>query len=540
MADGIGELADTSVVAVDVGSTTARAGVFDPRGQLLARAVAPFATHRPAPLHAEHSSDDIWQAVCAAVHEAVATAGIDPQTIRGLAFDATCSLALFDREGRPATVSTTGEDRWNVVMWADHRAIAEAEEITASRHRVLDFVGGTMSPEMEVPKLLWLKRHLPQAWKRYHLALDLADFLAWRCTGEIAVSACTVTCKWTYLAHENPGWQTDFFDAIGLGEMPGKLRFPPRAKPIGSAAGTLLPQIAGELGLTPACIVGIGAIDAHAGGIGTLAGIDPVQRDRRLAMIAGTSTCHMAVSPRPRAVPGVWGPYYGAMFPDLWLNEAGQAATGGLLEHVLDWHAEGRSLGADRHERVDNRIGELLDEHGPQFVGDMQVVPDFHGNRSPLADPESRGMILGLTLDSSFDSLARLYFAAAVGIALGTRHILDSLNAHGYAIDTIHVTGGHTASPMLVRLYADATGCPVILPKEQDGVLLGSACVAATAAGLYRDLMEAGRAMVRAGNVVIPDPRTAGFYDRRYRTLRFLLEQRRNLSAGAFALTEDT
>ena len=88
------------------------------------------------------------------------------------------------------------------------------------------------------------------------------------------------------------------------------------------------------------------------------------------------------------------------------------------------------------------------------------VLPDFHGNRSPLADPHAPGVISGLTPGW----LARcagpaLLRAPRVAIALGTRHILDALNAKGYAIDTLHVAGGHTQNPLLMELYADTTGC---------------------------------------------------------------------------------
>lgn len=170
-------MAGTLVLAVDVGSTSARAGVFDLSGRMLSSASAPFDIHRPLTDHAEHDSEQIWSAVCIAVRQALAASGYPASAVGGVAFDATCSLVMLDASGAPVTVSTTEEDRWNVVMWADHRAGAEAAEITATRDKVLDFVGGTVSPEMELPKLMWLKRHLPRAWARYGMAMDLADFL---------------------------------------------------------------------------------------------------------------------------------------------------------------------------------------------------------------------------------------------------------------------------------------------------------------------------------------------------------------------------
>ena len=205
------------VVGVDVGTGSARAAVYDAGGRLLGRGDHPILMNRPQPHHAEQSSADIWAAVASSVRAALANAGAAADAVHGISFDATCSLAVLDPEGRPVSVSTTGEDRWDIIVWQDHRAVAEAEECTASRHRVLDYVGGVMSPEMEVPKLMWLKRNMPRSWARAGRFLDLADFLTHRASGSLARSACTVTCKWTYLAHERPGWQQDFLDTVGLG-----------------------------------------------------------------------------------------------------------------------------------------------------------------------------------------------------------------------------------------------------------------------------------------------------------------------------------
>jgi D-ribulokinase len=527
-------MTDKVVMAVDVGTGSARAGLFDRAGTMLARAAHPIALHQPHPDHAEQDSEDIWRAVCAAACKARAAANLPPDAIAGISFDATCSLVALDQDDRPASVSTTGDDRWNIIVWLDHRALAEAEECNATGHRVLDFVGGSISPEMEIPKLMWLKRRLGGRWQRYGRLLDLADWLTFRASGANARSVCTLTCKWTYLAHETPGWQADFLAQVGLDDLLRRGALPPVASPIATLLGPLTPDAASDLGLTTDCLVGCGLIDAHAGALGVLGGaLRSAERatsgaglDRHIAMIAGTSTCHMALSLEPRAVPGVWGPYYGAVAPGLWLNEGGQSATGALLDHLLAWHAEGRALGADGHARVLARIAELRAEAGPDFAAGLHVLPDFHGNRSPLADPHATGVISGLTLDASFDALARLYFRTAVAIALGTRHILDTLNARGYAIDHLHITGGHTRNPLLMELYADATGCTVAQPAEEDAVLLGTAMVAATAAGLFPDLAAAAGAMARDGALIAPNPATRAGYDRDYRIFLAMHEQR--------------
>ncbi len=527
-------MTNQTVMAVDVGTRSARAGVFSASGALLGRAEHPILVHNPQSDHAEHDGEDIWQAVGTATKEARERAGVAAEDVVGLSFDATCSLVALDHEDRPLSVSMTGENRWNTIVWMDHRAIAEAEECTATGHRVLASVGGVMSPEMEIPKLMWLKRYLPDRWRGYGRLLDLADFLTFRASGANSRSCCTVTCKWTYLAHEDVGWQADFLDTVGLSDLAERAALPSRAVAVGKQLGKLTDEAAAHLGLTTACDVGAGLIDAHAG---ALAALGPTLSeggsglDHHLGLIAGTSTCHMALSQQPREVAGVWGPYFGAVVPDLWLNEGGQSATGALLDHILHWHAEGRPLANHGHEAILKKIETMRAAEGESFARRLHVLPDFHGNRSPLADPHAVGVISGLTLDSSIESLARLYYRTAVGIALGTRHILDALNANGYAINHLHVAGGHTKNPLLMELYADATGCKVVSPAEEDVVLQGTAIVAAAAAGLYPDLGRAAAAMARAGNVIEPHAARHLSYEQDYRIFLTMQDQRSALDS---------
>jgi FGGY-family pentulose kinase len=523
------------VVGVDVGTGSARAGVLDRTGRLLGRAECPIDMNQPEPNHAEHDSEQIWRAVCTAVRDAMTAAGARPEHAVGISFDATCSLVVRDRDGGQLSVSRSGGARWDTIVWLDHRALAEAEECTASGHRVLDFIGGVMSPEMETPKLMWLARHLPECWAKAGYFFDLADFLTWKASGSLERSQCTLTSKWTYLAHERPAWQHDFFAAMGIPDMLERGRLPQTASAIGADLGPLTGEAADALGLTIACRVGAGLIDAHAGALGVLgAYASNVQSlDRHLALIAGTSSCIMALSAEALPTHGVWGPYYGAVLPECWLNEAGQSATGALLDHIIRWHGAGGAPDAAMHRRITARVMELRAAEGLDLAGRLHVLPDFHGNRSPLADPHAVGVISGLTLDASFDSLCRLYWRSAVGIALGVRHILEALNARGYGIDTLHITGGHLKNPLLMELYADAAGCTVIEPAAEDAMLLGTGMAAATAAGLYPNLAAAAMAMQQGGRSRAPNERARRRFDSDYRIFVEMHAQRRALDAIA-------
>lgn len=523
------------LVAVDVGTGSARAGVLTAQGNLLARAEIPIVMNRTDANHAEHDSDQIWSAVCSAVREAVTAAKVDPDQVVGLSFDATCSLVVRDLEGRPVTVSTNGQDRWDTIVWLDHRALKEADECTSTGHAVLEYAGGVMSPEMEVPKLMWLKRHLPQSWARAGMMFDLADFLSWKSTGSQHRSQSTLTCKWTYLAHDSQPWRQDFLETLGLDDLLGKAALPAAASPVGHDLGPLTTAAAAALGLTTECRVGAGLIDAHAGALGVLGAFtqDVGTIDRHLALIAGTSSCVMALSAEARPTTGVWGPYYGAVLPGVWLNEGGQSATGALLDHIIRWHGAGGEPNTTMHHRIAARIMELRQHEGLALANRLHVLPDFHGNRSPLGDPFALGVISGLTLDSDFDSLCRLYWRTAIAIALGVRHILETLNTRGYAIDTLHVTGGHTKNAVLMELYADVTGCTVVESRAKDATLLGTAMVAATAAGLYPSLDAACLGMQQGGRERAPDAAARPQFDKDYRIFLEMLRQRQAIDAMA-------
>jgi FGGY-family pentulose kinase len=325
-------------------------------------------------------------------------------------------------------------------------------------------------------------------------------------------------------------WDDSYWRKIGLSDLSPRqfARIGSRVRPLGEAVGGgLTPQAASELGLRPETPVSVSIIDAHAGGLGVLGapldGRAPTEAEleTRLALIGGTSSCHMAVSAEPRFIPGVWGPYYSAMIPGLWLTEGGQSATGALVDHVIFSHARAaelqqasRQTGKSIYELLNDRLAKLAQgcEFPAQLTRELHVLPYFHGNRSPRADPTLRGMISGLRLLDSLDNLALLYLATIQAIAHGTRHIIDTLNEHGYRIATIFACGGGTKNPVFLREHADITGCPLVLPREPEAVLLGSAILGAVASGDFPSVLDAMAGLDGAGESIAPSGEAVADY----------------------------
>jgi ribulose kinase len=195
--------------------------------------------------------------------------------------------------------------------------------------------------------------------------------------------------------------------------------------------------------------------------------------------------------------------YGGRLFrddPGLWLTEGGQSATGALIDHIIFSHVRSHELEQDAKQRgitVYEILAEVLDKlaAGMEFPAgltkELHVQPDFHGNRSPRANPHARGMISGLRLSDSLEDLALLYLATIQAVAHGTRHILDAMTESGYEIETVLTTGGGAKNPIFLREHADITGRKIVLPKEPEAVLLGSAMLGAVAAGDCATVTEA-------------------------------------------------
>ncbi len=499
-------------IGIDVGTGSARAGVFDLNGRMVGQASRAIEIYRPQADFVEQSSDNIWQAVCNAVRDAINQSDINPIQVKGLGFDATCSLVVLDKEGKPLTVSPSGRSEQNIIV----------------------------SPEMQTPKLLWLKQHMPNTWANAGYYFDLPDFLTWRATGDDTRSLCSTVCKWTYMGHEDK-WDSSYFRQIGLEDLleHDAEKIGRYVKTMGEPLGRGLSQrAASEMGLIPGTAVSVSIIDAHAGTLGTLGACgvsgEVADFDRRIALIGGTSTGHMAISREPRFIGGVWGPYYSAVLPEYWLNEGGQSATGALIDHIIQSHPCYATL-LDQAKSQDKTIYEVLNALLRKMAGepeniafltrDIHILPYFHGNRSPRANPTLTGAITGLKLSRTPEDMALQYLATIQAIALGTRHIIETMNQSGYAIDTIMASGGGTKNPIFVQEHANATGCAMLLPEESEAMLLGSAMMSTVAAGVFDGFPEAMSAMSRTGKTVTPQTnRIKQYYDRKYRVFHEMYE----------------
>lgn len=522
-------------IGIDVGTGSARACIIDSSGEIKGLAAQEIKLWQPVSgyeaSHYEQSTTDIWDAICYCVKKVVADSSVKSGSIKGIGFDATCSLAVFTHDtDEPVPVTgpdftNDGNDR-NVILWLDHRPIEETEKINATGHNLLRYVGGTMSVEMEIPKVLWLKNHMPPELFDRCKFYDLADALTHLATGNDTRSYCSTVCKQGFVPvgvdGSVKGWQEDFYHSIGLGDlvkddfkrMGGVDGVNGTYTSAGELVGQLSEKAASQLGLPAGIAVGSGVIDAYAGWIGTVGakvklGPDHLDEDHakndvsqaftRLAAVAGTSTCHLAMSKDAVFVPGVWGPYRDVLIPGHWMAEGGQSATGELLKYMLETHpaytetlASAKALGKNIYEFLNDSLHELHQRMEAPFMGYLTrhyfFYGDLWGNRSPIADPNMRGAVIGMSSDKTQDGLGLLYYSVMEFIALQTRQIIEKMNESGHTILSIFMSGSQCQNDILMDLIATACDMPVLVPKYVNAAVVhGAAMLGAKAASADGD-----------------------------------------------------
>ncbi|XP_060567996.1 FGGY carbohydrate kinase domain-containing protein-like [Ruditapes philippinarum] len=534
-------------IGVDVGTGSVRAALFNQDGKLVATASKEIRIWNPKPDYYQQSSEEIWLAVIYTIKTVCDTGGVGKEDVGGIGFDATCSLVIRDKEGKPLSVCPEGTAECDIIMWMDHRASEETNIINATKHDVLKYTGGGISVEMEPPKLLWLKRNLREkCWDKAGHMFDLCDFLTWRATGSLIRSVCSVSAKWTYTKDKQ--FDPKFYKLIGLEDLCENNfekignDIQPQGKPCGSG---LTQHAADELGLKLGTAVSVGMIDAHCATIGCLgcipkdSSITLPPLTSRVAMISGTSTCHMQLSKEAIFVPGVWGPNWSAIVPGFWSAEGGQSAAGKLMDFVIETHSsyqDALKQATDRNQHITDYLYELLEKEArnqgltsmAELTKEFHMWPDFHGNRSPLADHTLKGMISGLTLRSDDVGLAILYLATVQALAYSTNHILTEMRKSGHSPDILYVCGGLRKNKLYIQTHADATGLPVVVPDEKESVLLGAAILGATAAGLHPTIQSCMDNMCGSGEITLPTKQDIQYHKKKYQVfLEMYADQRK-------------
>jgi len=490
------------VAGVDFGTLSVRVTLVDSEKGPIGTASASYPLHRRRedPNFATQSHHDQMKALAEATREVLKTTGVAGETVAAIALDTTGSSVI------PLGENLEPLDEY--YLWCDHRAFAEAQEITAKAHELgfegIDWCGGVYSHEWGFSKLLHWLRHNPEKREKFVTALEHCDMVAATLSGitkasDVKRSVCAMGHKWMW----NPKWgglpPEEFLVAVDPLLKGVRAKLGGEYLTSDHLAGHLSPKWAAELGLKAGIPIPVGAFDAHWDALGSNI------REGDAVNVVGTSTCIMAMAGKAELVPGVCGVVPGSIHPGMIGIEAGLSATGDIFEGI-----------ARRAATTVAALSEGLEAYKAGQTGLLRLSWD-NGDRTVLVNPELGGVTLGWNLvHTAQDEL----FAAIEGTAFHTRIILERMAEHGVRIDRVINAGGiPQKSEVLNRVYANVLNKPVLVPAGIP-TSLGSGIIALMAAGAYKTIEEAQAAVCLPLRTVEPDAQAAAVYERLYRLYR--------------------
>jgi L-ribulokinase len=501
----------TIVAGVDFGTLSVRVTLVDStKGPIgTASASYPLNRRREDPNFSTQSHAAQMTALAAATRDALKTTGVQGAAVAAIALDTTGSSVI--------PVGENLEPLDEYYLWCDHRAFAEAQEITQKAHELgfegIQWCGGVYSHEWGFSKLLHWLRHNPQKREKFVTALEHCDMAAATLSGVTTVaglkrSICAMGHKWMW----NPKWgglpPEDFLVAVDPIFKGIRAQIGGEYLTSDHLAGHLTAEWAEKLGLRAGIPIPVGAFDAHWDAIGSNI------RQGDAVNVVGTSTCIVAIAKEPQLVPGVCGVVPGSVHPAYTGIEAGLSAVGDIFEAI-----------AKRAATTVGALSEGLEAYRAGQTGLLRLSWD-NGDRTVLVNPELGGVTLGWNLiHTAQDEL----FAAIEGTAFHTRIILERMAEHGVRIDRVINAGGiPQKSEVLNQVYANVLNKPVLVPAGIP-TSLGSGIFALLAAAAYKTIEEAQAAVCLPLRTVAPDPQKAATYERiyqHYRDVYFALGKR--------------
>ncbi|MFV0593080.1 MAG: ribulokinase [Draconibacterium sp.] len=440
------------------------------------------------------------------------------ENIVGISVDTTGSTPVaVDEKGIPLSLTPGFEENPNAmfVLWKDHTAVKEAEEINKlAKEWEIDFTkyeGGIYSSEWFWAKLLHVIREDAGVYRAAYSWVEHCDWIPAVITGNtnpktLKRSRCAAGHKAMW--HEAFGGLPSEAFLVALDPLLAGLRerLFKETYTCDVSAGTLTKEWAEKLGLSTNVVVGVGAFDAHLGAVG--AEIEPYY----LSKVMGTSTCDMLIAPTEEVgnnvVAGICGQVDGSIVPGMLGLEAGQSAFGDIyawFKRVLEWPlknvlAETALVDEATKQKLldetsDKIIARLSEEAAKIPISESGIVAlDWmNGRRTPDANQALKGAIAGLNLGSD---APRIFRALVEATAFGSRAINDRFISEGIRIDGVIALGGVAKkSPFVMQIVADVLDMPIKVARSEQACALGSAMAAAVAAGFYQNTAEAQKYM---------------------------------------------
>lgn len=489
-------------LGLDIGTSGVKAILVDRRGDVRAAATVAHPLATPQPGWAEQQPEDWWRACVGAIKGALSQARVRAEEVASVGLSGQMHSSVFlDRTNqviRPA------------LLWCDGRTTAECREITA-RLGDRGLRDSTSNPALEgftLPKIIWLRKHEPAAFKRLAKVVLPKDYIRLRLTDALVTDPSDASATLMYDT-ARLRWSDTVMKAM---------RLPATLVPEVGGSAEILSWVsdaaARATGLLPGTPVAGGGADNACGALG----VGAVAPGEAVASW-GTSGTILAPTARPKVDPKMRAHTFCHVVPGTWYVMGVMLTAGGAFA----WHRGVAARELDGKRKPGARDANLLlnDEASRIPVGaqGLTFLPYLQGERTPHRDASARGAFIGLSLAHGRAHMTR---AVLEGIAFGMRDSVEILKGLRLPLSKILVTGGGAASPFLRQLQADVYGLPVVRVNREEGPAYGAALLGAVGIGAWRSLPAACQATLKRLPAQRPDRKMHAAFEAPYQRFRAL------------------
>lgn len=481
---------------IDVGTTGTKTMIFDLDGNIIGKAYREYGCIYPKPNWVEQDIDMVFGEAVDSCREAVEKAGIRPEQIASVALSTQRTTSIF-LDGTEKVLKT--------ISWQDNRSGKEMDELgkIIGIEAFYRMTGLPLNTTWIITKILWLRKNEPETWKKVRRIVQVQDYFLRRLGADDYYidypDACLYGC-YDSSAHQ---WQEELMKIAGIGK-----ELLPHPTPCGTAVGKISREAAALTGLAEGTPICVGAGDQNSASIG--AGIT----DKGVVSVSlGTGGMAIACMDYPYRDPKASACVTCHAITGQYQFEGYQIGAASVFRWYRDELAAAERAEAERRGLgIYDLLNEKIDQV-PVGAKGLLMLPYFGSAASPRWNPEARGTLLGLTFAHDRACIAR---ACMEGITMEQKDILTNMKENQIPIESVRMIGGATNSRIWNQMQADMYKLPCDTLAVEDAAVTGAALMGGAAVGIFRDIRDGVRNMVKVKEHFEPIPEHAEIYDEMY------------------------
>ena len=469
------EKVESYLLSIDIGTSSCKVVIFDTDGREIASTNQLYKVYYPAEGFAEQNPDEWWQATCNAIKEALEVSKVNPSSIAGIGVDGQSWSAI--------AIGKDGQVLTNTPIWMDTRAkdICDRVNKEIGQDKIFDLCGNSFQPSYTTPKILWYKENMPEVYKNTSRILQSNSFIVYKLTGNISQD---MSQGYGYHCFDTDKgiWDYDMAKEMGINSS-----FLPEIYACHDVVGTVSGETSKLTGLLEGTPVVAGGLDAACGALG-VGVLESGQTQEQGGQAGGMSICIDEYKSHKALILGFH------VVPDLWLLQGGTVGGGGVMKWFEEEFADyERSQSEHLHKSSLDQLNDIANQVSPGSDG-LVFLPYMMGERSPIWDPNAKGVYYGLDFSKTKGHMVR---ASMEGVAFSLMHNLEIAKGIGVETNELRAMGGAANSKLWTQIKSDITGKEIKVPSSDTATAMGAAILAGVGVGVYKDFNDAVSRLIK-------------------------------------------